>query len=306
MSTNTIDTGDGNDRVDGLGYYSSNVIDLGAGDDVAQFNYLSGDASRPGVTTLTLGSGADTIELPRYSISPNENATITVTDFNAGEDRFLVNDFLDRQLTGWDGVSNPFGAGFMQLVQDGANTLIQTDANGGGNGYLTMVTLENVLRTDLSVDNFQLDATSGQGYEPDGSGVFGSAIIGTSGNDTLTGLFGDDTITGGGGADILNGANGSDSLNGGTGDDVLTGGFGDDVFVFNSGGGADTITDFGEGNDVIDLSDFADSGYDSLANVKSYSTQIGNDVNIDLGNGNSVTLGGVDLIGLHADDFLFV
>jgi Ca2+-binding RTX toxin-like protein len=255
------------------------------------------------VTTLTLGSGADTIELPRYSISPNENATITVTDFNAGEDRFLVNDFLDRQLTGWDGVSNPFGAGFMQLVQDGANTLIQTDANGGGNGYLTMVTLENVLRTDLSVDNFQLDATSGQGYEPDGSGVFGSVIIGTSGNDTLTGSFGDDTITGGDGADILNGANGSDSLNGGAGDDVLTGGFGDDVFVFNSGGGADTITDFGAGNNVIDLSDFA--GYDSLTNVISHSTQTGNDVSIDLGNGDSVTLEGVDLNSLHTDDFLF-
>jgi len=98
----------------------------------------------------------------------------------------------------------------------------------------------------------------------------------------------------------------NDTIIGGAGNDILTGGFGDDMFVFNSGGGADTITDFGEGNDVIDLSDFADSGYDSLANVTSHSTQTDNGVSIDLGNGDSVTLEGVDLNSLHTDDFLFV
>ena len=104
--------------------------------------------------------------------------------------------------------------------------------------------------------------------------------------------------------DIIVGSESDDILMGLAGNDTLTGGFGDDTFVFNSGGGADIITDFGEGNDVIDLSDFA--GYDSLANVKSHSTQTGNDVTIDLGNGNSVTLEGVDLNSLHTDDFLFV
>jgi hypothetical protein len=116
----------------------------------------------------------------------------------------------------------------------------------------------------------------------------GYRYLGTVANDTIVGSESDDILTG---------------L---AGNDTLTGGFGDDTFVFNSGGGADTITDFGEGNNVIDLSDFADSGYDSLANVISHSTQTGNDVTIDLGNGDSVTLEGVDLNSLHTDDFLFV
>ena len=306
-TTNTIDTGDGNDRVEGLGYYSTNVIDLGAGDDVAQFNYILGNSSAQGLTTLTLGSGADTIELPRSSISLNAYSMITVTDFNAVEDKFLLNDLLNNQLTGWDGVSNPFGAGFMQLVQDGTDTLVQIDVNGGGNGYLTMVTLENVLGTDLSVDNFQLDATSGQGYEPDGSGVFGSVITGTSGDDTLTGLFGDDTISGGDGEDTLNGENGADSLDGGTGDDFLTGGFGNDLFVFSDGHGDDTINDFQAGvgtNDAIDMSGV--TAVSDLADLlANHATDVGADMVIDTGTGNSVTLIGVNKTELYEDDFLF-
>ena len=43
-------------------------------------------------------------------------------------------------------------------------------------------------------------------------------------------------------------------MNGGTGDDTLTGGAGRDVFVFSNGSGSDTITDFTDGEDLLNLS----------------------------------------------------
>ena len=45
-----------------------------------------------------------------------------------------------------------------------------------------------------------------------------------------------------------------DWLSGGTGTDTLTGGAGADTFAYFAGHGSDTITDFTDGEDVIDLS----------------------------------------------------
>ena len=74
--------------------------------------------------------------------------------------------------------------------------------------------------------------------------VGANTIIGNGGNNVLTGLGGADTLSGGGG---------NDKLLGNAGDDVLTGGSGTDTFVFNTGGGVDSITDFVGGTDKIQL-----------------------------------------------------
>ncbi len=73
------------------------------------------------------------------------------------------------------------------------------------------------------------------------------------GNDTIFGGSGRDRIDGGGDRDKLFGGGGADVLDGGRGHDVLTGGNGADVFVLRSRSGADTVTDFQIGVDVIDL-----------------------------------------------------
>jgi Ca2+-binding RTX toxin-like protein len=78
-------------------------------------------------------------------------------------------------------------------------------------------------------------------------------LTGNAGNDTLMGDNGNDLIFGNAGDDLLNGGNGEDTLRGGLGTDILTGGNGKDVFVFASGEGTDTITDFSLGNDKIGL-----------------------------------------------------
>ena len=53
---------------------------------------------------------------------------------------------------------------------------------------------------------------------------------------------------------MLDGGTGDDLLVGGEGNDQLTGGAGADRFVFGPEQGTDWIADFGDGEDVIDLS----------------------------------------------------
>jgi hypothetical protein len=84
-------------------------------------------------------------------------------------------------------------------------------------------------------------------------------ISGGQGNDTIFGGTGDDIIWGNKGRDLLFGNSGNDTLYGGAGSDTMTGGEGDDIFAIGKGTGgptvgtADYITDFGNGNDKIQL-----------------------------------------------------
>jgi Ca2+-binding RTX toxin-like protein len=78
-------------------------------------------------------------------------------------------------------------------------------------------------------------------------------INGLEGDDVLTGLRASDVLNGGDGNDILSGGKGSDTLNGGLGNDNLVGGAGNDVFVLGAGFGVDKISDFGNGQDTIQL-----------------------------------------------------
>ena len=82
-------------------------------------------------------------------------------------------------------------------------------------------------------------------------------LMGSDFNDILTGNSGANTLFGGDGIDTLNGGDGDDELNGGAGADTLTGGGGNDTFKFETGFGADTITDFTRGSDTLDFSGMA-------------------------------------------------
>jgi len=82
-------------------------------------------------------------------------------------------------------------------------------------------------------------------------------IIGTNGNDNLTGGnaaeiiaagAGDDTIVGGGNDDILHGGSGHDQIRGGTGDDFLIGAAGNDTLAGDDG---DDRIHGGSGNDQV-------------------------------------------------------
>jgi Ca2+-binding RTX toxin-like protein len=104
------------------------------------------------------------------------------------------------------------------------------------------------------------------------------ALFGLGGNDSITGGFADDELEGNDGNDFLNGHAGSDLIDGGAGvdflqggagvgNDRLTGGSDEDSFVYRvdhridgSGTtGADVITDFHAGEDVLRWSAFVEA-----------------------------------------------
>ncbi len=87
-----------------------------------------------------------------------------------------------------------------------------------------------------------------------------------------------------------------------TGNDTITGGAGADTFVFASGDGSDTITDFENGTDKIDLSAVSEvSEFNNLT-----ITQEGDDTKIDLGeNVGEIILEDFTSTDLDASDFEF-
>ncbi len=105
-------------------------------------------------------------------------------------------------------------------------------------------------------------------------------FVGGNGNDTFLGFSQDD---------IIDGGEGEDTLGGGGGSDTLTGGAGNDTFVYDAQG-ADTVTDFEAGGDVIRVT----GGYTTFAQIQANSTLVngGADTRIDFGGGNSLTLSG--------------
>ena len=121
------------------------------------------------------------------------------------------------------------------------------------------------------------------------------------------GTIGDDVLAGGIADEQIDGRAGDDQISGAGGEDRLIGGPGDDRFVFTPGSGNDTVADFLPGansDDVVVLSAFA--SITTFAEVLARSSQVGADTVIDLANGDFVTLQGLDLQTLHADDFSLV
>lgn len=130
-----------------------------------------------------------------------------------------------------------------------------------------------------------------------------NVLSGGPGNDTLYGGpgGGDDLMLGGAGNDTMYGGQGNDTLNGGSGNDKMIGGQGADLFVFEPGENEeDIITDFGRGNDRIDLRAF---NLEDIDDVSLFSASDG--INLDLSDvgGGTVLLANVTILP-ETDDFL--
>ena len=119
-------------------------------------------------------------------------------------------------------------------------------------------------------------------------------IVGGSGNDWIEGDLGQDLLRGGAGNDTLLGGKGNDKLNGDVGNDELTGGKGADTFILAAEKGTDTITDFGNGLDLIGLSGsicFSDLSFSGMDIILTSTSEV------------LATLTEVDTTSLTANDF---
>jgi Ca2+-binding RTX toxin-like protein len=223
--------------------YSTITVDAGTEADFIRLDLITGS------TTLTLGVGADVLELgPLHGWG-----AITVTDFAVGAagDRLDLQDFV-ATFYNFDQAANPFATGHMRLVQSGPDTLLQFDRDGAasGVGYETLITFDNLSAASLTYQNLG-------GYPRNGTIPAGLTVTGTGNGERLYGAAGADTLDGLGGGDILAGGAGNDTLRGGAGADWLKGQLGNDIL--EGGADADSL-DGGLGNDQLR----GDDGDDTL------------------------------------------
>lgn len=275
-----------------LGTTAAVMLDGGDGDDHFVIQALSGAVTAKGgagvdrfdvsgAANIFTGDGAD-----RVVLASDFDGVLTVSDFKqgAGGDRLDLDAWFAAHLTNWNGTANPFTTGHVRILKSGSDTLVQVDANGGGDAWTTLVLLKAVNTTLLTAENL--------GYAPV---ISGSTLTGTPGADTLTGGNGAEVISGLGGNDLVKGQGGNDTVNGDAGNDTLYGGMGDDIV---NGGTEDDLMYGGDGADVLNGGDgldrlFGDAGNDTIDGGAKADKIYG-------GAGQDVLTGGQD-----ADQFIF-
>ncbi len=266
-----LDGGDDNDML--YGDAGADAIYGGAGDDFA-FGGTGNDRLRGGAGDDTLSGGENEDIL--FGEDGNDRLTGEV-----GFDMLDGGDGNDT-LSGGDQADNLFGRlGDDSLSGDGGADRLFA---GAGNDV----------------------ASGGSGNDVFFGGHGDDTLNGDGGNDRVFAGAGNDLIDGGTGDDEITGGVGFDTITGGLGDDTLTGAFNADTFLFSGAFGNDVITDFHANNDFerIDL-----SGVDGIFNwsdlVINHMAQVGANVVIDDGAGNTITLLDVNISDLDKVDFIF-
>lgn len=140
----------------------------------------------------------------------------------------------------------------------------------------------------------------GFGRDKISGGQGNDLLFADSGKDTVWGNDGDDIIFGGDGNDWLHGGQGDDVIDGGTGNDIYKGDTGADVFVFAFASGRDTVLDFQDGTDILDVSLAGITGIEDL-----FISQSGSNALVYFNEVDRITLRDTDVADLDTSDFIF-
>ncbi len=303
-----------------------------AGEYSAQFSVSDGEFSDPLSLSLTVNAGTDDV-LVGDGIVLDGAAGNDDLRGGAGSDT-VIGGSGDDIMRGGGGDDTLFGGegddviavnGGNDLVYGGAGNdeVFATNGNnivygGSGDDILRGGSGDNLMRGG-SGDNLM---RGGSGNDIMDGGTGNATLAGNDDDDVLSAGSGNNRLFGGSGNDTLNGGTGNDILNGGYGTDVLNGGAGADMFVFRAvsdsyhGAGRDTINNFENGVDKIDLSQimpgisFVGTGglelYTGVAGQVRYNDAIGR-LYLD-SDGDGASDFSVDLTGaptLTVDDFIF-
>jgi Ca2+-binding RTX toxin-like protein len=306
-----------NNTISGAG--GDDVIYGGAGNDILYGNAgndaLYGQAGSDALRGMDgddryvyqRGAGADTV----FDIMTA--ATTAAADINAAA---ALNVKADGIVDAWVGGYNWSTASnsLVKLTNAGVDTLVLEGIGAGDLSFSWTGTVsENLvvnvgggpagdtitlLQHGVAASRIEKIALSGLGTMDFAvSAASGAQLNGTANADLLFGLATNNTISGAGGDDILVG---------GAGNDAMTGGAGSNAFVFRSGFGRDTISDFKAGLGVTDIIEFDSDLFANFNAVLAATAQSGANSVITLDGDNTLTLQNVAVSSLHADDFRFV
>uniref|UniRef100_UPI00130056E6 calcium-binding protein n=1 Tax=Peristeroidobacter agariperforans TaxID=268404 RepID=UPI00130056E6 len=319
-TADTINAGAGNDSIDARG--GNDIVEGGAGTDTISggdgADQLSGGddndtlSGNAGDDVLTGGAGNDNLYGGGQYGGAGGN---DVMDGGAGND-YLVGGFgsdtylfgvgegqdtINNDSDGWSGNADPT-AGKVDVLQfkEGVLASDVTITRSGDNlilkiaGTTDQVTIQNYFNNDgVSTRTYAVEQIRfADGTTWDVNAVKAMALLGTSGNDTLTGYATADTINAGAGNDSIDARGGNDIVEGGAGTDNISGGDGADQL---SGGDDNDTLSGNAGDDVLT----GGAGNDNLYGGGQYGGAGGNDV-MDGGAGNDYLVG-----GFGSDTYLF-
>ncbi|MEM9128299.1 MAG: DUF4214 domain-containing protein [Pseudomonadota bacterium] len=279
---------DGDDTL--IGWSGVELLDGGSGSDTADY---------------VLSTGAITVNLATGSASGGHaegDTLVGIENVDGGayndvligddQDNTLFGDYGSDTLEGGNGIDQLRGGEGIDFLNGGAgddflNGWTGADRLDGGAGE-DEVGYEG---SEAGV-TINLETGTGSGGHAQGDTILNvENVAGSDHNDTLIGDASDNKLWG---------QSGNDNLQGGAGNDTLTGGLGGDSFVFGEGFGSDSITDFEDGTDTIQI-ETAGVSYADLQ-----FTQSGVDVVIALGSHGSITLEDLSSSVLSESDFSFV
>jgi Ca2+-binding RTX toxin-like protein len=272
-----------------VGSNAGNLLLGGAGNDTV----VGGDArdaifGESGNDSISGGGGID------YLIGGTGNDTI---DGGTGADEIYGEDGNDSIYGGSDFQTDILVGGAGNDTIDGGPAWDQMYGGTGDDTFYVSQQVDWVFE-NANEGNDTVIADSTNGYYLYAN-IEKLVLIGTTpfgvGNEL------DNLITGNAIGNVLLGGAGNDTLDGAAGQDILWGQAGADTFLIRRGTGIDIIADFTPGTDRLDVRDY---GFKTTAALMSRMTQVGTDISVDLGGGDSVILMGVKITNLGAVDFV--
>ncbi len=286
---NTVESGDG---------YGTGAVDT---IDIAQG--FSVDAAGNVATTDALANGAILSEdnAPDFAhpysftdgdtnvmdnLTGSTDADNVLTDFDASRGDTLM--FVDYSATDVD--SGGVNAGNTDITIDGTTITLT--------GYT-----DDLDGTVVVFDDGSLLKTNTGGSESLYGGIKGDLLLAGNSGDTLVGYSGNDILLGGDGNDVIIAGSGLDTITGGDGSDYIVLGsdghvdmlfYTDSTAGANDDDGADFVSGFmaGDGGDTIHIADLTQSQVDAAK--AGWISQSGSDTLINLGEGETIRLLGVD------------
>jgi len=186
-------------------------------------------------------------------------------------DDFLTGNFGNDELRGYGGNDTLSGGSGRDTIfgGDGADSLSGSSGWDRIHGGVGRDRISGGDEGDRLFGNRGDDTIlSGRGADFTRGGIGNDRVKGNSGDDTIFGNSGNDVLFGNSGNDFIYGGDGNDRLVGGHGSDILVGGAGSDTFVFYRDGSNDTVMDFSETEDILNLSHWGAQSFESFSIIQ--------------------------------------